>query len=94
MDYSIMPWTDMKYLSNLAFYGLQKATPKAAASIYTPLPRIDTIASDYQNLIFRYYKKEDWLLGVVGGSAFLIYLSLWIVCHCINQSSFRVNAAQ
>jgi len=94
MDYSIMPWTNMKHVSNLAFYGLQRGTPKASNSIFTPLPRIAAIASNYQNLIFRYYKKQDWLLGVIGGSAFLIYLSLWLVCHCINQSSFRVNAAQ
>lgn len=83
----------MVYTTNLAFLGLQKGTPKTTTNIYSPLPKIDTIASNYQYLIFRYYKKEDWLLGVIGGSAYLIFLSLWVLCHPINQALFRMNAA-
>lgn len=95
MDYSIMPWRNMKYSSNLGFFGQQKAVPRTAGLfIYTPFPQIDTIASNYQYQIFRYYKKEDWLLGVIGGSAFLIYLALWVVCHPINQALFRMYAAE
>jgi hypothetical protein len=93
MDYSIMPWKNMQYVSNLAFYGLQKATPKTTTTLISPLPKIGTIASNYQNQIFRYYKKEDWLVGVIGGSAYLIYLCLWILCHPLNQGLFRKNAA-
>lgn len=95
MDYSVMPWRNMKYSSNLGFFGLQKAVPKASgANIYTPFPKVDAMASNYQYQIFRYYKKEDWLIGVIGGSAFLIYLALWVICHPINQALFRMNAAE
>jgi hypothetical protein len=93
MDYSIMPWANMKYATNLAWYGLQKGTSKMNTNLF-PLPKIDTISSNYQNLIFRYYKKEDWLLGIIGGGIFLIYLGLWVLCHPINQTLFRINAAE
>jgi hypothetical protein len=94
MDYSIMPWTNMVYTSNLAWYGLQKGSSKTNTAVYSPLPRYGTIASTYQNLIFRYYKKEDWLLGIIGGGMFLIFLSMWVLCHHFNQSYFRINATE
>lgn len=94
MDYSIMPWANMVYLTNLAYYGFKRASPRTAASVVSPLPKIDIISSIYQNQIYRYYKKEDWLLGIIGGSAFFVYLFFWALCHPYNQSLFRINAAE
>lgn len=94
MDYSIMPWTNILSISNLAWFGLKKGSTKSSTNVYSPLPRFDTIASNYQYLIFRYYKKEDWMLGIIGGGIFLIYFALWTVCHTFNRGLYRVNAAE
>lgn len=94
MDYSIMPWTNILSTSNLGYYGQMKGSTKNTSNIFAPLPRFDTMASNYQNLVFRYYKKEDWMLGIVGGGAFLIYFALLTVCYTFNQGLSRANSAE
>jgi hypothetical protein len=71
-----------------------KGSTKNTSNIFAPLPRFDTMASNYQNMVFRYYKKEDWMLGVVGGGIFLIHFMLWTICHTFNRGLSQVNAAE
>jgi len=35
---------------------------------------------------YRYYKKLDWLLGIIGGAMLLFYIILWVPCNYINKT--------
>lgn len=41
----------------------------------------------------RYYKKIDWLLGVIGGGMFLFYLMFWAVFNYVNRSLLKIELA-
>ena len=34
----------------------------------------------------RYYRKLDWLLGIIGGAMLLFYIILWVPCVYINKT--------
>ena len=40
---------------------------------------------------FRYYKKLDWLLGIIGGAMLLFYIILWVPCNYINRNLHKIN---
>ena len=45
----------------------------------------------YNIQAYRYYKKLDWLLGIIGGAMLLFYILLWIPCSYINRNRHRVD---
>jgi len=50
------------------------------------------VFTDY-HYSFRYYKKLDFILGIIGGAVSLLYLLFWIVFSCINRSIQQIKNA-
>jgi hypothetical protein len=63
-----------------------KGVSKNATALQAPLPKLNFVSSYYQNQVFRYYKKIDWLLGIIGGGMSLFFILLWIPLHYLNRS--------
>jgi hypothetical protein len=85
MDISIMPWLNNKVVSNLVWLGqmftqflftLESGSRNGI--------RTNFGVGRYQIKSYRYYKKLDWLLGIIGGAMLLFYIILWVPCHYIN----------
>lgn len=43
---------------------------------------------------FRYYKKLDFVLGMIGGAVSLIYLFFWIVFSNVNRTLQKMKNAE
>lgn len=60
-------------------------------SILTPLSaaingvQVTLTESKFSIIAYRYYKKLDWLLGIIGGAMLLFYIILWVPCNFINK---------
>jgi len=89
-----MPWWNKKVISSLAWFGVVKGIPKNSTTVVSPVPKVDVTTINFQDKIYRYYKKIDWLLGIIGGGMFLFFLVLWIPCNFINQSLQHMNYAE
>jgi hypothetical protein len=42
-------------------------------------------------MAFRYYRKLDWLLGIIGGGMLLFYLILYVPCTFINRRVHKMR---
>ena len=40
---------------------------------------------------YRYYKKIDYILGLIGGAMLLFYLILWVPCNFINKTIHQIH---
>jgi len=50
------------------------------------------IATDIlQRVYFREYKKLDWILGMLGGGIFLLFLIFWVVCNYYATQKQIIN---
>lgn len=45
----------------------------------------------YSVMSYRYYKKLDWLLGIIGGAMLLFYIFLWVPCNFISKTIHQMN---
>jgi len=45
----------------------------------------------HQIVAYRYYKKLDWLIGIIGGAMLLFYIILWIPCNFINKNLHKIR---
>lgn len=92
MDISIMPWKNIKNVSNLVWmgemYNALLLDPITAAR-YGVVVSISNYL--YQLRTFRYYKKVDFLMGVVGGAMLLFYLILWVPFNYINKTLHQIK---
>lgn len=92
MDLSIMPWRNMKNASNMVWlgeiYNYYLLDPESAARYGVIVTMSEHL---YQIRAFRYYKKVDFLLGVVGGAMLLFYLILWVPCNYINKTVHQIT---
>ena len=50
--------------------------------------------SNRNNISFRTYKKLDWLLGMLGGGFFLLYLFFWVPCNYINTTKQKIETCK
>jgi hypothetical protein len=92
MDLSIMPWRNSKNTSNLVWlgqlYNYQLLLLEDAAQTGTYVAFSEYM---YQIRAFRYYKKVDFLAGVIGGAMLLFYLLLWLPCNYINLTLHQIR---
>ena len=64
------------------------SSPKNSSSFTNGVGiRAGFVASRFQNQVFRYYKKVDWLLGIIGGAMFLFFIILYLPLYYLNQWS-------
>jgi hypothetical protein len=92
MDISIMPWKNMREVSNLVWMGelynmylldLQDAGRYGVT--------LSISEYRYQIRTFRYYKKVDFLMGIIGGAMLLFYLLLWVPFNYINKTIHQIR---
>jgi hypothetical protein len=92
MDISIMPWNNFQTQSNLVWLGqiynavllTLEDSGRYGASVYIS-------EYIYQIRTFRYYKKVDFLVGVIGGAMLLYYLILWVPFNYINKTLHQMR---
>lgn len=94
MDLSIMPWRNSKNVSNLVWlgevYNLYLLSDQQAARYGATVYFNQEM---YQIRTFRYYKKVDFLAGIIGGAMLLFYLILWVPCNYINRNLHKIRNA-
>jgi hypothetical protein len=92
MEISIMPWNNFQSQSNLVWLGqmfngfqlsLEDAGRYGASVVFSEYI--------YQIRTFRYYKKVDFLAGVIGGAMLLFYLILWVPFNYINKTLHQMR---
>jgi hypothetical protein len=93
-DDSIFPNFNNKTVTNFVWNGNPKGFARNASAVLSNSIRIDYIASTYNTLQYRYYKKIDWLLGIIGGGIFLFYFIAWIPCTYINRTFQKMSNAE
>ncbi len=92
MDDSLLPWNNFRKLSAPAWFGSTSSVPKNVTATQSGV-RVGISASRFQNQVYRYYKKADWLLGIIGGAMFLFYMVLYVPLHFFNSCQKRRRAA-
>ena len=43
-----------------------------------------------KDIIYRDYKKLDWLIGLVAGGIFMLYLLFWVLCNGFNTLKQKI----
>lgn len=95
IDDSILPWRNYRNVTNLAWLGETTFAYQSDATA--------AISSGYTNYItfrnkkeinLRYYKKLDWLIGIIGGGCFLLFLIFWAVFHHVNRAFLKMELAR
>ncbi len=51
------------------------------------------VFTDY-HYSYRYYKKLDFILGMIGGAVFLLYLLFWIPLSYVNRTLQKMSNAE
>jgi len=90
MDISIMPWVNNITEQGLVWLGKSMviAQPSPTTSALNGL-EVDWSFDEYHIASYRYYKKLDWLLGIIGGAMLLFYIILWVPCNYINRNKHK-----
>lgn len=52
-----------------------------------------TISVDY-SYVYRYYKKLDFILGIIGGCVFLLFLIFWLPFSYVNRTLQKMKNAE
>jgi hypothetical protein len=92
LDNSIMPWLNNLTKSSLIWLGqsytLGQVSIEGSSSFGI---EVDFSFNQYSVMSYRYYKKLDWLLGIIGGAMLLFYIILWIPCNFIARNLHQMN---
>ena len=90
MDISVMPW-----LNNITEKGPVWLGRSQTLYQFSPTQsalnglEIDWSFDKYHIASYRYYKKLDWLLGIIGGAMLLFYIILWVPCNYISRTKHK-----
>lgn len=85
LDNSILPWYNLQTVKAPAWYGSTVSSPKNTTITLGGGVRAGFAASKYQNQVYRYYKKADWVIGIIGGAMFLFFVVLYVPLHFFNE---------
>jgi hypothetical protein len=89
-----MPWINNVTQNNLIWLGevntIYYLDPGTAAINGI---QVDFSLMNYSVVSYRYYKKLDWLLGIIGGAMLLFYIILWVPCNFVNGTLHRMRNA-
>ena len=94
MDDTIMPWYNNQTYEFMAWDGFlepafileEDISYYGLGSFLYHYPKTE--------VIFRYYHKFDWLVGVVGGGIFLLFLIFWVPCNYINTVKQKIEVCE
>jgi hypothetical protein len=95
MDDSIMPWRNNRNITLMSYSGNLKGvtalnTQTAATSGTQQTLRV----ANSLEVAVRFYKKLDWLLGVIGGGMFLLFAIFWVVFSYYSRHAAQFELAQ
>lgn len=92
MDISVMPWLNYQTKSHLIWlgqiYNYYLLSDDTAAKNGVEL---DVTYYTYQIRSFRYYKKVDFLAGIIGGAILLFYIIFWVPFNYINKTIHQIR---
>ncbi len=92
MDSSIMPWKNKQNITTISwagkYLGYSALTVQQAA--INGVQQSFSVINNLQ-IAVRYYKKLDWLLGIIGGGAFLYYIIFKKLFKFINKWLMKVK---
>ena len=87
MDLSVMPWVDFTTASGLVWLGQSMlVSQQKGGQAVTNGIEVNFSLNKYNVIAYRYYRKLDWLLGVIGGAMLLFYIILWLPCSYLNRT--------
>ena len=94
MDDSILPWRNYKNVSVMSWSGNYQGTKaqNVQGAATSGVQSAFTVTNSMQVAV-RFYKKLDWLLGVIGGGIFLFFLIFWVVFNYFNRTWAKLNLA-
>lgn len=94
VDDSILPWWNNLTYQNAYWTGkaFGMDIPENYVVYYGFLADY-AIFTDY-HYSYRYYKKLDFLLGMIGGAVFLIFLFFWVPCSYVNRTLQKMKNAE
>jgi len=84
MDDTIMPWYNNQTYTFMAWDGITSG--QYFQQDWITSLGIGTFLLHYPKteIVFRYYRKLDWMIGMLGGGIFILFLLFWIPCNYIN----------
>lgn len=91
MDDSIMPWRNNRNLTLMSYSGNLKGTGALklqAAAVSGAQQQL--IISNSLEVAVRFYKKLDWLLGVIGGGMFILFAICWVVFSWYSRQMSQI----
>ena len=92
LDISIMPWANNLTTTGLVWLGRHFSLNQLTETqVLSAGLEVDFTLYQYNIDAFRYYKKLDWLLGIIGGAMILFYILLWLPCIFINRTIHKMN---
>lgn len=95
MDDSIMPWRNNRNLTVMSYSGNVKGTGALQLqSAALAGAQQQLIISNSLEVAVRFYKKLDWLLGVIGGGMFILFAICWLVFSWYNRQMAQIELAQ
>ena len=83
IDDSIMPWRNNRNITTLNWDGEQQY-------VVTNYNWYGVMFDDSLEVAVRYYKKLDWLLGIIGGGMFFVFIIFWRLFNPINRWLQRI----
>lgn len=94
MDDSIMPWINNNTFLTTRWLGHVNGVEAGEDQLLNWGIYSFITTNDLQHVVFRNYKKLDWLLGMLGGGFFLLYLFFWLPCNHISTTKQKIEACQ
>jgi hypothetical protein len=94
VDDSILPWKNNITHQNMVYSGKSFgfSATESQAVIYGGL--IQTYVQNQQYTQYRFYKKLDFIIGMLGGGIFLIFLFFWVPFSYINRTLQKIKNAE
>jgi Sec7-like guanine-nucleotide exchange factor len=90
MDNSIMPWRNNKNITVMSYAGDYQGQAVLTTQTMSDNGVQQTlVVMSSLEVAVRFYKKLDWLLGIIGGGIFLFYLIFWVFFNFYNRNALK-----
>jgi hypothetical protein len=86
VDNSIMPWWNNNTVQGPYWMGNVDGKDLTEVGTSSIGFYIDYYTFQQLTIAFRYYKKMDFLLGMIGGTIFLLFLIFWVPINFLNRT--------
>lgn len=94
IDDSILPWRNNQTYSSIYWDGGASGKDIPEAFVVNVGFIVDYYVKPVYYYAYRYYKKLDSILGMIGGACFLIFVLFWIPFSYINRTLQKMRNAE